>query len=134
MTPLSLFVFFGDFKMHHVTEANQTIVRTLAAAGIRHEDIATKIGISQDTLVRKYRRELDDGRIDATSEMATSLFNAGKNGNIPAAIFWLKSRAGWSDRSQIELTGENGGPIKVDTTVFDAIITNLESKRQLEDQ
>ena len=120
--------------MHHVTEANQTIVRTLAAAGIRHEDIATKIGISQDTLVRKYRRELDDGRIDATSEMATSLFNQGKNGNVTAAIFWLKSRAGWSDRSQIELTGENGGPIKVDTTVFDAIITNLESKRQLEDQ
>ena len=118
--------------MHVVTEANQIIVRTLAANGIRHEDIATKVGISQDTLVRKYRRELDDGRIDASSEMGSTLFNLAKGGNVTAAIFWLKSRAGWSDRSQIELTGENGGPIKVDTTVFKELITNLETKRQLE--
>jgi len=117
--------------MHVATEANQTIVRTLASAGIRHEDIATKLGISSDTLVRKYRKELDDGRIDANAEMASSLFNQGKNGNVTAAIFWLKSRAGWSDRSQIELTGENGGPVKIDTTVFNELITNLETRRQI---
>ena len=117
--------------MHVVTEANQIIVRTLASAGIRHEDIATKIGTSQDTLVRKYRRELDDGRIDANADMAASLFNQGKSGNVTAAIFWLKARAGWSDRSQIELTGENGGPVKVDATVFNELITNLETRRQI---
>ena len=50
---------------HQPTDQNRLQVKTLAAVGIRYEDIATKLGISADTLTRYYRQELDDGRVDA---------------------------------------------------------------------
>ena len=48
---------------HQVTPEKQTMVRTLAAVGITHEDIASKLEISADTLVKYYKKELADGRI-----------------------------------------------------------------------
>ncbi len=43
---------------HQPTDQNRLQVKTLAAVGIRHEDIATKLGISADTLTKYYRHRL----------------------------------------------------------------------------
>jgi len=54
--------------------------------------------------------------------MAKRLFDAGiKEGSVPAMIFWLKTRAQWSDKTTIEHTGANGGPIehKVEVSAAD---------------
>lgn len=93
------------------TEESRKLVRTLAAVGIRFEDIASKLEIGQDTLVKYYRRELDEGRIDANASIGKTLFEQAKAGNTAAAIFWLKTRAGWKETAVTEVTGKDGAPL-----------------------
>ena len=96
---------------HQPTEQSRIQVKTLAAVGIRHEDIASKLGISADTLTKYYRQELDEGRIDANAQIGKSLYDQAKSGNTTAMIFWLKTRAGWKETNVTELTNSDGSPI-----------------------
>lgn len=93
---------------HKVTEENKATVRRLAALGVTYEDIASRLKISADTLTKYYREVLDDARIDANSAVAGTLFTQAKAGNMTAAIFWLKTRAGWKETQVNEVTGANG--------------------------
>jgi hypothetical protein len=88
---------------HNPTDESRKLARTLSAVGITHEDIAGKIEISSDTLVKYYKKELADGRIDANAQIAKGLFEQAKNGNTSAAIFWLKTRAGWKETKEVEI-------------------------------
>jgi transposase len=98
---------------HQPTDQTRLQAKTLAAVGIRHEDIAAKIGISADTLVKYYKQELDDGRVDANAQIGKSLYEQAKAGNTAAMIFWLKTRAGWKETQVQEHTGPDGTPLVV---------------------
>ena len=101
---------------HKPTPEARKLVRALSAVGIRFEDIAIKLGISADTLTRKYRQDLDDGRIDANAAIGQTLFQQAKTGNTTAMIFWLKTRARWSEApQQIAFTDTDGNPVKPPT-------------------
>ncbi len=92
-------------KGHEPTNESRKLARTLSAVGITHEDIASKLDISADTLVKYYKKELADGRIDANATIGQGLFQQAKNGNTAAAIFWLKTRAGWKETNVSEVHG-----------------------------
>ena len=98
-------------KGHQPTDETRKLARTLSAVGITHEDIASKLDISADTLVKYYKKELADGRIDANATIGQGLFQQAKNGNTSAAIFWLKTRAGWKETQAIEHSGTDGEPL-----------------------
>jgi uncharacterized protein YjcR len=98
---------------HQPTDQNRLQVKTLAAVGIRFEDIAAKLGISADTLTKYYAKDLDDGRVDANAAIGKSLYDQARNGNTAAMIFWLKTRAGWKETNSLELTGADGGALLV---------------------
>ena len=98
---------------HKPTQETRATVKRLSALGVPHEDIAVRLKISADTLVKYYQDELDEGRIDANSAIAGTLFQQAKNGNTAAAIFWLKTRARWKETSAHEVTGANSGPIQI---------------------
>ena len=86
----------------------------LSTVGTRHEDIATVLGISADTLTKYYHDELAKGRIEANASVAETLFKQAKEGNTTAMIFWLKSRAKWKETSQHEISGNpDGTPVEV---------------------
>lgn len=102
---------------HKPTDEKKSLVRTLAAVGITHEDIARKLDISADTLVKYYFQELTDGRIDANAQVGKGLFEQAKNGNTAAAIFWLKTRANWKETNVTELVGSDGNPIQMTTSI-----------------
>lgn len=86
----------------------------LSSVGTRHEDIATVLSISTDTLTKYYKEELDKGRIEANASVAETLFKQAKEGNTTAMIFWLKSRARWKESTQHEISGNpDGTPIEV---------------------
>lgn len=86
------------------TEENRKMVRMMAACGIDQEQIAARIGIrSTKTLRKHYRDDLDRGAVDANTMVGQSLFKMATSGDHPvAAIFWLKSRAGWKDHREFE--------------------------------
>ena len=96
-------------------------VYMLSTVGTRHEDIASVLGITHDTLVKYYKEELDKGRIEANASVAETLFKQAKEGNTTAMIFWLKSRAKWKESTQHEISGNpDGTPVEV------KIITGIE--------
>jgi hypothetical protein len=98
---------------HKPTKDSQEQVKRLSALGCPHEDIATRLKISADTLVKYYKDELDEGRIDANAAIAGTLFSQAKKGNTAAAIFWLKTRARWKETQVNEVTGLNGGDLRI---------------------
>jgi hypothetical protein len=98
---------------HKPTESTKEQVKRLSALGCPHEDIATRLKISADTLVKYYQEELDEGRIDANAAIAGTLFSQAKKGNTAAAIFWLKTRARWKETQVNEVTGANGGDVRI---------------------
>lgn len=100
---------------HTPTQQDRDTAKRLSALGVPHEDIATRLKISADTLTKYYQNELDEGRIDANSAIAGTLFQQAKNGNTTAAIFWLKTRAKWKETSTHELTGKDGAPVAIET-------------------
>ena len=59
--------------------------------------ISPVVGIDPKTLRKHYREELDLGETKANAQVAGFLFNAAKNGNVTAQIFWLKTRAKWRE-------------------------------------
>lgn len=99
---------------HLATADTRNRVYILSTVGTRHEDIATVLSISHDTLVKYYKEELDKGRIEANASVAETLFKQAKEGNTTAMIFWLKSRAKWKESTQHEISGNaDGTPIEV---------------------
>ena len=98
---------------HQVLATTRNEVYELSKVGTRYEDIALVLGISDDTLVKYYKPELDKGRIEANAAVAGTLFEKAKQGDTSSMIFWLKTRAQWSEKNTTELTGEGGSPINI---------------------
>jgi hypothetical protein len=95
---------------HEPTDETRLQVKTLAAFGIRHPDIAAKLGITDDTLVKYYREELQSGVTEANATIAKSLFEKAKSGDTASMIFWLKTRARWKEVHTIENVYPDGAP------------------------
>ena len=103
-----------------VKEETRKQVYNLSIVGTRYEDIALVLGISDDTLTKYYKSELEKGRIEANAAVAGTLYEKAKQGDTSSMIFWLKTRAQWSEKNTTELTGEGGAPINI------KVITGIE--------
>lgn len=99
----------------------------LAEMGLSEAQIATSMGISESTIARRKR---DDDRFDSTlkagkqagiTEVTNSLFQSatGDKPNTSAQIFFLKNRAGWRDKT--ELDANVSGSVVVDHDVETAL-------------
>ena len=84
-------------ELFPVTEEMRRKVKMLAGIGVPQHNIAQQIGCSPKTLRLHFREELDRGVTEANTLIAGTLFNAAKNGNVAAMIFWLKTRAHWRE-------------------------------------
>lgn len=80
------------------TQQDRALVEKMAAVGIPHEQIASVLGISSDTLVKNYGELLKVAATQANAKMAGALFKNGINGNVAAQIFWMKTRAQWKEQ------------------------------------
>lgn len=97
---------------HVPTEENRKIVKALVAYGVVQDDIAKQLDVSVDTLQRHYRREIDTSANEANAKVAERLFKKCMDGDTTSLIFWLKTRAKWSETHKHEHTGAQGGPIE----------------------
>jgi hypothetical protein len=80
-------------------------VEAMAGYGVPETDIARVLGIDPKALRKHYRDELDTGHIVANAKVAESLFRKATGDHrqaVTAAIFWLKTRAGWKEPSAHE--------------------------------
>lgn len=97
---------------HQVTRSAQNIVRMWVALGATQEQIARKLGISQDTLVKYYRNEYETGHVEANMQIGGVLFKKALEGDTASVFFYLKTRAGYKEISvnQNQNLDEHGNP------------------------
>jgi hypothetical protein len=85
---------------HQPTDTTRKQVEALTAYGIGEADIAEVLAVELKVLRKHYRPELENGRARANLRVAESLYRTAIKGGregTSAAIFWLKTRAGWSE-------------------------------------
>jgi hypothetical protein len=90
---------------HQPNEATRKQVDAMAGYGVPEAAIAKVLDIGIKTLGKYYRRELDTAHIRANTAVAQFLFKKATSDGpqaITAAIFWLKTRAGWKDTATPE--------------------------------
>ena len=91
------------------SEEQRESIKVMAGIGIIHKNIAKVMGTTSKTLRKHCKHELDVGGTEATMEVAKSLYNLAVGGNVAACIFWMKARAGWTERR--EVTGKGGADL-----------------------
>ena len=79
----------------------------MSSVGIPQESICLVIrdGIDDKTLRKHFRRELDTAAIRANAEVGWALYQSALGGSTQAAIWWTKTRMKWSDKQEIEHSG-----------------------------
>ena len=89
-------------------DEDKKTVEALAIAGVTQRLIAQIVKISEPTLRKHFREELDTSKARANAVISQALFKNAKDGNVAAQIFWLKTQAGWRETNYHELTGKDG--------------------------
>lgn len=79
----------------------------MVSAGLTQVSIAQILEMSQDTLAKHYRKELDSGLDESIALAERSLYRRGLKGDTTALIFWLKARASWRDRDAMNVQVAN---------------------------
>lgn len=87
----------------HVADAKSVEqVKSLAAVGVSQVQIATLLGITDDTFRKYYNEVFNQAKIQAIGMVAGTLFTkATKDKDLGAAIFYLKSQAGWRETPSV---------------------------------
>lgn len=108
------------------TDEQQRMVKTMAALGTRHEDIAAILDITPKTLRKHFRVELTRGAIEANAKVGQTLFSMATSGrNIAATIYWERTRGRPHGRD----SGTDGGPMPPPQII---IRTDCEEKKHTE--
>jgi hypothetical protein len=87
-------------RAHRPEPGQRRQVEAMSGYGVPEADIATVLDIDSKTLRKHYRSELDKGHIKATTKVAENLYRKATGEGreaVTAAIFWLKTRAGWKE-------------------------------------
>ena len=116
---------------HQPTPERRQQVESMAGFGIIEDDIARSVGIAPKTLRKHYREELDLGHIKANAAVAQSLYKKALGDGtsaVTAAIFWLKTQAGWRET----LVNEHRGSITF-ASLMEAVAANGRPRPQTGD-
>ena len=104
-----------------LTPAQKAEVETLAAV-LTTEQISDYFGIGRRTFYAMMERDEEiaarykKGKARAIGAIAQGLIAKARGGDTTSMIFYLKTQAGWRETQQLEMTGQNGGPIQTSDT------------------
>lgn len=99
-------------KGYTFTDIERAQVEKMAGLGVPLHQIGSLIreGIDKDTVIKHFRKELDNGKAKINAKIGLTLYQQAMAGNTSAAIWWTKSQMGWRDQSRIDITS-NGQTI-----------------------
>lgn len=90
-------------------------VEALAERGLSQQQIADALGISERTLRSRkqesaeFAEAIKRGQAKGIGHVANKLMESVNAGNVTAAIFYLKAKAGWRDQPAEEFTASGAG-------------------------
>ncbi len=100
-------------------------VETLASRGLTQQQICDALGICVQTLINRKKSNIElmeaikRGTAQGIAEVVNSLFEAAVSGNVQAIQFFLKNRAGWKDKVDIELENSLPAPLIIEVPCID---------------
>lgn len=94
-------------RPHEPTKESRQLVQLHATIGTPQKVIADILDIDDKTLTKYYRAELDQAMARANASVGGALFNKATKGDTAAMIFWMKTRAGWREKLEVEQTNFN---------------------------
>lgn len=107
------------------TEEGRYQVAVMAELGMRQDEMARVMKISEPTLRKHYEAELAGAKSILNSAVANNLFRIATSpdhkGAVTAAIFWMKTRAKWKET--VDLSNDDGSlkPEAVQIAVMSAL-------------
>jgi hypothetical protein len=114
------------------TDAHRALVESASAFGITQAEIATQLKISEPTLRKHFRDELDGGAFKANMKVGGNMYgltqSADEQVRLRACQWWTSRRMGWKETSVNEQVGKDGGPIETkDVSAIDIIRARIAS-------
>lgn len=87
-------------------------VFNMAGYGMTQIDIASVLNVTPVTLRRHFEKQLDTAQTIKNRKVAKALYiQAVKYHNVPAMIFYLKSRAGWRSNDPVPVPALPAAPV-----------------------
>lgn len=93
------------------------IIRRLAGLGVAKTNIVRCVGVSAKLLDEHYSATLETATVRVNAMVANELLRSCMRGNVQAQVAWLKMRDGWTERTVLEHSGPDGGPMQVQVYV-----------------
>jgi hypothetical protein len=94
-------------KVHKPDRRTRELVSALALNGVVQSRIAMHVGISEPSLRKHYRRELDLAAESVCARVAKNLVRIASTGSgnaaVQAAKYVLGCKAGWKDTTHLEI-------------------------------
>jgi AraC-like DNA-binding protein len=81
-------------------------VRKLAGLGCTNEEIASFVGCSHDTLTRRFKQELEDGRAQGKASLRRKQWETAMSGNVTMLIWLGKQYLAQTDKQEIKTDGD----------------------------
>lgn len=98
---------------HKVTKQNKSTVLSLVVAGYTHVSIAKVLGISQKTLVKYYKEELETGKGHIDDLCVSQIIEGMRAGSVPLLIFYAKTKMGWREQNDVNILSDKAKPVQV---------------------
>ena len=125
----------GAMTTHVPTAETRRQVSLCMTMGMTQPQIGMLLGVTDDTIRKHYRDEIETGKSQMSMSIANNLFNIATDpdhkGTVTAAIFWLKAQAGWRDVVRTEVTGLDGGALQIETSPIDSRALSHEQRQAL---
>lgn len=122
---------------HNATDELRSQVFALSSFGVPQDEISRFLNITDDTLRKYYRSELDRASVDRNAQVAGFLYRSASGDTLAegasysdclkAAMFWLKTRAQWRETTHIDQTSSDGTMSPV--AHQEAVLAVLKAKR-----
>lgn len=103
-------------------EVNPATVQHLAKLGFTQAEIGESLGVSEDTIQRRYAGDFHAGREERREMIAAGLLEVAQDADSPMArakvLIHLaqlsRERGGLGHARELQLTGKDGGPVQLD--------------------
>lgn len=115
------------------SEEKRLLVKELSGVGIPQEQIASILGISDDTLRKHFEPEIFVGRAEAHAKMAQAIYKKALSGSEKIMMFYAKTQMKWKETDGLEITGANGGPLDINVSSMESMDKLLAGMRKDED-
>jgi transcriptional regulator with XRE-family HTH domain len=108
-----------------VLTSDERVQLEALAQYLTQDQIADYLGISRPTLAAILDRDEEAalrykrGKARAIGAVASNLIDKARKGDTACMIFFLKTQAGWRETNRTEITGADGGAVKITQEMTD---------------